>query len=167
MPRTTDMEVICKQYIKKIYNEEKWDPFKHNIGPRIKYLRERMGYGKSEFSKRAKIDRSSLERFENNVSIPKGKTLLKILDALYCDVVMFTKVEDIDEFKVSSEKTITQSKNIFEFKEELEAQLNQSFSYYIDGERRLVPAEVIDVIRNNVTVALEVLDTIPCDKEQK
>ena len=166
MPRTTNMEAIAVQYIYNINHEERWEPFKHNIGPRIKYLRERMGYGKSELSKKAGIDRSSLERFESEEAIPRGTTLYKILTALYCDVVMFTRVEDIEEFKTQAENKLKEAKNAYDFRNELEAQLNKTLTYYIGGESRIVPYEIMNVLKSNIYAALEVLDTLPHDKEQ-
>ncbi len=161
------------------------------IGQKLKYLRECMNISQAELAKRVGVDRSAIIRYESNKSLPRLKTLEKLLTALYADVRVFTREEFYDETKVIDEELRDYDSNghlirifkgrfqkksqkhfnklaendIFELRKEIDDRIDQCLFYKCGGKNVLIPGEVLSFIKENVAAAFKVLDTLPHDKE--
>ena len=190
------MNKQIKEELEAYYRQEKNCTYTDDIqiGKKLKYLRECMNISQSELARRVNMDRSTIIRYENNLTIPRLKTLEKLLTALYADVRMFIK-EDYHEDKTKDEdyyyedeeydangNVIRKSKgkfqsktrrhfdklaknNIFELRKEIDERIDKCLLYKYKGENVLIPNEVLDFIKVNVAAAFKVLDTLPHDKE--
>ncbi len=166
MGKKLDIESIAKEFIKEYYYAD--DGKKERFGNRIKVLREHMGYSKSELARRAGIDRSMLEKYESGKRIPKGSTLIKILNALYCDVVEFCENKQRRKFEALVEKTYVASEenNIFRLKQELDDKLSHAMSYKIGGKDVLVPRDIMISLRENINASFRILELLEGDDDQ-
>ena len=166
MGRRINIEIEAKKFIKTFYDadEEQWQI----LGERLKTLREQMGYTKSELAKRACIDRNMLVKYENGECIPKGTTLIKILNALYCDVVEFCRTKGDRSFNNLVERTYSanEENNIFLLKRELDDKLSHALSYKTAGKNIPVPKNLVSAIRKNIDAAFEYLEILNYDDEQ-
>lgn len=188
------MNKQTKLELEIFYNEKKYCYVEETqIGKKLKYLRECMKISQAELARRVGVDRSVIIRYENNQSLPRLKTLEKLLTALYADVKVFIREdyheekpkddyyyedEKYDEkgrvirepkgkFQKKTQKHFNElAKNdIFELRKEIDDRIDQCLFYKCNGENVLIPGEVLNFIKENVAAAFKVLDTLPHDKE--
>lgn len=166
MGRKISIETVARNFISEYYDAD--DAKRARLGERIKTVREHMGYSKSELARRAGIDRSMLEKYEKGKCLPKGTTLIKILNALYCDVVEFCRCKQRGKFEAMVERTYvaTEENNIFAFKEEVEDRLMHAMSYKTGGKITLVPKDVMETLYANIHAAFNLLEILQYDDEQ-
>ena len=127
-----------------------------------------MGYSVLELSRRAGIDRSSITKYEAGKALPKATTLVKILNALYCDVVEFCSCRQRGKFEAMVERTYvaTEENNIFAFKEEVEDRLMHAMSYKTGGKITPVPKDIMEALYANIHAAFNLLEILQYDDEQ-
>lgn len=159
------IEEIAQKYIEDFYYAPK--PYVE-LANRLHDLRLEMGFSKLDLARRAGIDRSSVAKYEAGTHLPKAKTLIKILDALYCDVEEFCKYKSRWKFDDLINRTYvaTEENNIFKFKGELDDRLTHAMSYKSEGKNVPVPKDLMAVIKTNIDAAFKVLNTLNYDEEQ-
>lgn len=165
MKEKSKIEIVSQKYVEHL--DEIKDGYKF-FGERIKKLRKQMGYSKIELAKRSGVDRSTIVRYENGEYRPKAKTLVKILNALYCDVIEFCENKQRGKFEALIKKTYIASEdnNIFKIKQDLDDKLSHAVSYKCDGKNVPVPKDIITVIRENLDASFKMLELLDYDEEQ-
>lgn len=92
MTRPSIAQMLLIQEITRAATDAQSATKQLEVGEFIRLIRGELGISQTILAKRAGVPQSTISRLERGLSIANLKTLMKVFDALFCDLVIIPKL---------------------------------------------------------------------------